>query len=823
MVHLCDDRSTSTVVIEWLRNVCLVGSVDHGKTSLNTCLINGRTKISAACDEDILTGPLYNAGFTALHFKSGVKDSKTKSDVYLGNFIDTSGHVELLHEVTAAMRLVDGALIIVDPTLGFGIHNQKALGIIMRERVKPVLFINKMDKLLASKSKEDIYQILKKTIDEANEIIDTFNSGDDHMKNFSLSPSIGNVAFGSVLHGWAFTLQDMTQHFSKELKLPQDILIEKLWEDNFYDKTNKTWSTNHSENHERTFNAHILNPIMKIYDAAKSLKKKELTQLLETLNIKTHAHSFPMEGEERFNEVLSKWIPASDTIFYMVAHHMPSPCVAQKYRAESLYEGTMRDDVYSAIENCDPSAPLMMYVSKIVPAVEHGNFYAFGRVFSGKISTGQTVNIISSSHMPDVKEEIFECKIQNPSVVHGQNIKPVKEVLAGNICCLFGGNKFLVKAATISTFKNAHCLKKLHFNTPLMMRRSVEPKNPSELPKLNAGLNWLTKTDPFVECQMEESGEQTISGTGQLHLDICIKKLEEEYARIQLKKDKPIVAYRETVTCESRQASTSSPNIKSCMTMQAYPLPDMMVQDIENGSIDLLGDFRAKKAQLSEKYKFDSMDAMNIWTFGPQFNDANILVDITKGIDYIAEIKESCIKGFQWCARQGVLCEEPMRGVGFNICDAKLCTSPNDRRLGQIIPLTRQLVYASFLTGSPRLQEPVYSSEIICNTDLIDNLRQEIKKCRGTIVEEINSHINEIIVVRANIPVTDSLSFKPALFSKSREDIVSQYIFDHWQEIPGNPIEPGTDNIAYNIVSDIRHNKGLQEVLPSTSSYLKLY
>jgi elongation factor 2 len=91
--------------------------------------------------------------------------------------------------------------------------------------------------------------------------------------------------------------------------------------------------------------------------------------------------------------VMRTWLPAGDAMFQMIVVHLPSPVTAQKYRAAALYEGPSDDAACVAMTNCDPTGPLMMYISKMVPTSDKGRFYAFGRVFSGKIATGQKVNI----------------------------------------------------------------------------------------------------------------------------------------------------------------------------------------------------------------------------------------------------------------------------------------------------------------------------------------------------------------------------------------------------------------------------------------------
>ena len=92
---------------------------------------------------------------------------------------------------------------------------------------------------------------------------------------------------------------------------------------------------------------------------------------------------------------MRNWLPAGETLLQMIAIHLPSPLTAQNYRMEQLYEGPKDDAVALAFKNCDADGPLMAYISKMVPTSDKGRFYAFGRVFSGKIATGQKVGLFS--------------------------------------------------------------------------------------------------------------------------------------------------------------------------------------------------------------------------------------------------------------------------------------------------------------------------------------------------------------------------------------------------------------------------------------------
>ena len=126
----------------------------------------------------------------------------------------------------------------------------------------------------------------------------------------------------------------------------------------------------------------------------------------------------------------------------------------------------------------------------------------------------------------------------------------------------------------------------MKFSVSPVVRVAVEPKNPSELPKLVEGLKRLAKSDPMVQCIIEESGEHIIAGAGELHLEICLKDLEEDHAQIELKKSDPVVSYRETVSEESNQTCLSkSPNKHNRLFMKACPMPDGLADDIDKVTI----------------------------------------------------------------------------------------------------------------------------------------------------------------------------------------------------------------------------------------------
>merc|ERR1719311_537187 len=220
-----------------------------------------------------------------------------------------------------------------------------------------------------------------------------------------------------------------------------------------------------------------------------------------------------------------------------------------------LYEGPHDDVCAKGIMACDPAGPLMMYISKMVPTSDKGRFYAFGRVFSGTCTTGQKVRIQSPFYNPESgsKERLNVKSVQRVVLIMGRYVEQVQSVPAGNTCGLVGVDQFILKSATITDNENAHNIKDMKYSVSPVVRVAVKPKDGRDLPKLVEGLKKMAKSDPLVVCEMGESGEHVIAGCGELHVEICLKDLKDDFAGVDFHVSEPVVSYRETVQGESSQ------------------------------------------------------------------------------------------------------------------------------------------------------------------------------------------------------------------------------------------------------------------------------
>merc|ERR1712168_450703 len=404
------------------------------------------------------------------------------------------------------------------------------------ERIRPVLFMNKMDRALLELQlgQEELFQTFQRIVENVNVIVATYADDDGPMGVVRVDVNNGSVGFGSGLHGWAFTLKQFAEMYAAKFGVDTDKMMKKLWGESFFKPKTKKWSKEKADDNKRSFCMYVLDPIYMVFDAIMNFKKEQTEKLLGKLTTATgklvkdvlKTEEKEMEGKPLMKCVMRNWLSAGEAMFQMIVIHLPSPVTAQKYRAELLYEGPPDDEACMAIKACDPNGPLMMYVSKMVPTSDKGRFYAFGRVFAGKVATGQKCRIMGPNYVPGKKDDLYEKSIQRTILMMGGRVEAIEDVPAGNICGLVGVDQFLVKTGTLTTYKEAHNMKVMKFSVSPVVRVAVEAKNPADLPKLVEGLKRLAKSDPVVSYRETVSEESSI---------MCLSKSPNKHNRLFMK------------------------------------------------------------------------------------------------------------------------------------------------------------------------------------------------------------------------------------------------------------------------------------------------
>jgi len=238
-----------------VRNMSVIAHVDHGKSTLSDSLIAaaGIIKMEDAgenrlCDtrkDEIERGITIKSTAISMYYHVGedmVKDMTDRD--FLVNLIDSPGHVDFSSEVTAALRVTDGALVVVDCVEGVCVQTETVLRQALTERIRPVVFINKVDRAILELQldPEEAYQGFVKTLQNVNVIISTYN--DPCMGDLQVFPEKGTVAIGSGLQAWAFSVPRFARMYASKFGSDEAKMCERLWGDSFFDAKNKKWIRN---------------------------------------------------------------------------------------------------------------------------------------------------------------------------------------------------------------------------------------------------------------------------------------------------------------------------------------------------------------------------------------------------------------------------------------------------------------------------------------------------------------------------------------------------------------------------------------------------
>merc|ERR1719240_1388877 len=543
------------------------------------------------------------------------------------------------------------------------------------------------------------------------------------------------------------------------------------------------------------------------------------TKMMGTLGIVLKGDDKNLKGKPLMKRAMQIWINAADTLLAMIVMKLPSPKSAQRYRVENLYEGPMDDEAADAIRTCAPEKGLMLFISKMVPTSDKGGrFHAFGRVFSGTIATGQKVRIQGPHYKPGGKEDLNIKSIQRTVLMMGRSVEQIADVPCGNTVALVGVDQFILKSGTLTTLEDAHNIKAMKYSVSPVVKVAVKVKDGKDLPKLVEGLKKLSKSDPLVVCTTEESGEHVIAGCGELHVEICLKDLREEYAQCDFIMSDPVVSYRETVNAtSSKTALAKSPNKHNRIYLEAEPLDEELSKAIEDGKAGPKAEAKERKKLLKEKFSWDENDAVKIWCWGPDTEGPNIVCAQTVGAQSLNEIKEHVNSAFQWATKEGPLCEENMRGIKFNLTDVTLHADAIHRGAGQLMPPMRRACFAAEMMAQPTLQEPVFLVEITCPQEAMSGVYACLNLRRGCVFEENPREGTPLVQVKAHLPVAESFGFVAALRQQTSGQAFPQCVFENGERMPGNPLVEGK---MQEMILAIRKRKNLKVEMPKLGDYL---
>ena len=712
---------------EMIRNIGIVAHIDHGKTTLSDNLIAGAGMMSEELAGKQLVldfhkdeqerGITINAGNISIVENYSGKD-------YLINLIDTPGHVDFSGEVTRAMRAVDGVVVVVCAVEGVMPQTETVLRQALREKVKPVLFINKVDRLIneLQLGPQEVQQRFAKIIAKVNSLIRKY-APPEFKESWQVDPSNGSVAFGSAYHNWAVSVP-------------------------FMKKSNVSF--------------------------------KDVYEFMQNDDQKT----------------LAKKSPLHKVTLEMIINHLPNPIVAQKYRIPKIWTGDPNSEVGQAMINCDPNGPLVFMATYVV-VDPHAGVVVTGRVYSGALKPGEKVYLVNAG---------VQNTVQQVGVYMGPERLNVDQVTAGNIAAVIG-LRDTYSGETVSSEKIEPFEPIKHFSEPVVTK-SIEAKSPADLPKLVEILRIVAKEDPNVKIEInEETGEHLISGMGELHLEIIENRIKQEKG-LDVITSKPIVVYRETVLKESPIIEGKSPNRHNRFYIKVEPLEDNVWKALSQEEITKR-DLKNPKS-LAKKLQELGMpldQAKNVWDI---YND-NILVDMTKGVQYLNETKELIIQGFREAMDKGPLAHEKCTKVKVMLTDAKLHEDAVHRGPAQVLPAVRNPIYAGMLQANAVLLEPKQKLFITIPQELMGAVTKEIQGRRGQILDMQQEE--EALSITAKVPIAEMFGFAGDIRSATQGKALWSTEYLGYEKLP--------DELQKRIISSIRQRKGLSQEPPNASDFME--
>jgi elongation factor 2 len=709
-----------------IRNFGVIAHVDHGKTTMSDSLLAHSGIISPSSAGSALAMDSMKAeqerGITivqanvTLHYQEGEND-------YVINMIDTPGHVDFSGRVIRSLRAIDGAVVVCDAVEGIMTQTETVTRMSLEERVRPVLYINKIDRLIKELrlTPEKMQETLASVVANFNELIDTY-AEDEYKEKWKVSIQDGSVTFGSAKDRWAINIDTM--------------------------------------------------------------QKKGVT-------FKDVIDAYGDSGKV---EDLVEKAPLADAVLGMVVKHHPPPHVAQKYRIPKIWKGDLESDIGKSLLNCDDDGPTVMMIVNMTIDPAAGPV-AIGRIFSGKIKDGQTINIIDTKR---------EGRVQSVNFFMSNVREQVGELSAGNIPALLG----LADARagqTISSIKETAVFEASKYVSEPVVQMAIEPKHPKDLPKLVETLRKLTIEDPNLIIKIdEESGETIMAGMGVLHLDVAVNLIKD--AKVDIITSEPLINYRETISGACQPIMAKSPNRHNKLFMKVEPLEPEIAEMCRNGTLSEMKD-KKEMATILREHGWDTDTSKKVMRFDSR---GNVMINGTKGVQFIDESSDSILSGFDDVMREGGLTKEQVRNCKFTFTHFVPHEDTAHRGLSQLGPASRRACLGAFLSAEPMLLEPMLAIEVRVPTDLIGDVASVLQAKRGKVLDMQQKGATSIVI--GEVPAVETFDLSEKMRGQTAGKAMWNSHFKAWVPVP--------KSIGITLLQEIRKRKGLSPDPPQASEFI---
>lgn len=606
---------------------------------------------------------------------------------YVMNMIDTPGHIDFTGRVTRSLRAIDGAVVVSDAVEGVMTQTETVTRQALEERVRPVLYINKIDRLVKELrlTPDKMQAWLGTIISDFNRLISIY-AEPEYREKWKVSIQDGSVAFGSAKDRWGFNAR-------------------------IAQRTGIKFSD--------------------VYDA--------------------YSKGDPSD--------LSEKAPLHEAILSMVVEHHPPPDIAQSYRIPKIWNGDLKSDVGQSLLTCDENGPIVMMITNIIVDPQAG-IAATGRLFSGTVKDGDTVHLLGAKR---------EGRIQSVNMYMGIHREIVSRLESGNIPALLG-LEYARAGETISTIKDLAQFESIRYVSEPVVTTAVESKHPRDLPKLVEALRRLSIEDPNLVVRInEESGEMLMAGMGVLHLEIATSLLQDQ--KLEIITSKPLINYRETIKGTAGPVMAKSPNRHNKIFIRVEPLTPDVIEMIRTG---------------------------------------NILVETTKGVQFLQESMDSIKAGFNDVMIQGPLSYEFCRGLKIVLNHYVPHEDNAHRTYAQLMPATRRAILGALLQAKPTLLEPVLGIDVKCPSELIGAVASVISSKRGKMLKVDQKEI--FTIIDGEVPASETFDLSESMRGATAGKAIWNTHFKAWAQVPTSMVLP--------IVKEVRKRKGLSPEPPNPNEFI---
>jgi len=505
-----------------------------------------------------------------------------------------------------------------------------------------------------------------------------------------------------------------------------------------------------------------------------------------------HIYDFCKNQDQK---TLAKKAPLHEVLLEEVIMHLPNPLEGQKLRIPVIWHGDPESPAGKGMMNCDPEGPIAYMVTKII-VDPHAGEVAVGRLYSGKVIKGQELWI---SGMPNPN------RAQLVALTVGADRIPVEEIDAGNVVAV-AGLKDAIAGSTVSSDPTMPAFEKIvHYSDPVVTV-AIEAKHTKDLPKLVDVLRTVAKADPSIQVEInQETGEHLMSGMGELHLEITNYRIVNEH-KVEIKTSQPIVVFRECVGGKGGPFEGKSPNKHNRFYIEVEPLSPAIIQAIRSGEIETEGKIKDSKAMARKLQDLGMSKEEGKGVVG--FVGTNMLIDMTKGIQYLHETMELIKDSFDEAMNQGPLANEKCMAMKVMLVDAKLHEDSIHRGPAQVIPAARSAIYGAMCQAGRVLYEPIQKVFINVPEDMMGSAIREVQQRRG-IIEDMKQE-GDIATVQGKCPVAEMFGFAASIRSATSGRALWSTENSGFEQMPRE--------VQEKTVTQIRQRKGLKPE-PYDASY----